>query len=246
MTGAEITTPATSMKRARHRLAIILLAAVLSTVPGFARSRGAAVSSQSSAAASPTPALSELTKRVDQHYDRLHSLSVHFTETYHGMGMHRAESGVLLLQKPGRMRWNYTDPQGKVFVIDGSYGYSYTPGDAQAERYPAKQLEDFRSPLRFLLGHTRIEKELTHLTLTPNGAEYQLRGVPKGMEERVAEVDLTVTAEGRIEQIQWTEADGAITSFQLTDEQPNPSLTPATFSFLAPAGVVIVNGLAPM
>jgi len=234
------------MKRARHRLVMILLPAVLSAVPGFGGSGGAVASPQAVPAANPAYTLSELAKRVDQHYDRLHSLSVQFTETYHGMGMQRAESGVLLLQKPGRMRWNYTDPQGKVFVIDSRYGYSYTPGDAQAERYPAKQLEDFRSPLRFLLGHTRIEKELTNLTLTPNGAKYQLRGVPKGMEQRVAEVDLTVTAEGKIETIQWREVDGAITSFRLTDEQPNPPLTPATFSFDPPAGVVIVNGLAPM
>jgi outer membrane lipoprotein carrier protein len=190
--------------------------------------------------------LSEISKRVDQHYNRLRSLSVQFTETYQGMGMKRTESGVLLLEKPGRMRWNYTDPAGKLFVIDRKYGYSYTPGDAQAERYPAKQLEDFRSPLRFLLGHTRIEKELTDLTLTRKGADYRIRGVPKGMGQRVAEVDLTVTAQGRIEAIQWREIDGAITEFLLSDELPNPPLAADTFSFHAPAGVVVVKGMAPI
>ena len=192
------------------------------------------------------PTLPEVAKRVDQHYDRLRSLSVHFTETYQGMGMTRTESGVLLLEKPGRMRWNYTDPMGKLFVIDEKYGYSYTPGDAQAERYPAKQLEDFRSPLRFLLGHTQIEKELTNLTLAPDGAMYKLHGVPKGMEQRVAEVELTVTADGAIAGIQWRETDGAITGFRLTEEQPNPPLPSDTFSFQPPAGVVVVHGLAPI
>lgn len=203
-----------------------------------------ASSSQTSATAPST--LSEITRQVDQHYNRLHSLSVHFTETYQGMGMKRAESGVLLLEKPSRMRWNYTDPAGKLFVIDEKYGYSYTPGDAQAERYPAKQLEDFRSPLRFLLGHTRIEKELANLTLTQQGAEYQLRGVPKGMEQRVAEVELTVTANGRIDAIQWRETDGATTDFRLTDEVANPPLAADTFSFHPPAGVVVVKGMAPI
>ncbi len=190
--------------------------------------------------------LSEIGKRVDRHYNRLHSLSVQFTETYLGMGMKRTESGVLLLEKPGRMRWNYTDPAGKLFVIDRKYGYSYTPGDAQAERYPAKQLEDFRSPLRFLLGHTRIEKELTDLTLTRKGVDYQIRGVPKSMGQRVAEVDLTVTAQGRIEAIQWREIDGATTEFLLSDELPNLPLAADTFSFHAPAGVVVVKGMAPI
>jgi outer membrane lipoprotein carrier protein len=202
---------------------------------------------QSSQVTPTTPStLPEISKQVDQHYNRLHSLRVQFTETYRGMGMNRTESGTLLLQKPGRMRWDYSNPAGKVFVIDEKFGYSYTPGDAQAERYPAKQLEDFRSPLRFLLGHTRIEKELTNLTLVPQGADYQLRGVPQGMEQRVAEVTLTVTAEGRIDAIQWRETDGATTEFQLTHELSNPPLAADTFSFQPPAGVVVVKGLAPI
>ena len=195
---------------------------------------------------SAAPTVAEISKQVDQHYNRLHSLRVKFTETYQGMGMKRTETGTLLMEKPGRMRWDYSNPAGKVFVIDEKYGYSYTPGDAQAERYPAKQLEDFRSPLRFLLGHTRIEKELTELTLTPEGAGYRLRGVPKGMEQRVAEVTLTVTAEGRIDAIQWKETDGAITEFQLTNELANPPLAADTFSFRPPPGVAVVKGLAPI
>ena len=210
------------------------------------------VSAVPSWCASPTPVpptapdLAEICKQVDQHYNRLRSLRVQFTETYQGMGMKRTESGTLLLEKPGRMRWDYSNPAGKVFVIDEKFGYSYTPGDAQAERYPAKQLEDFRSPLRFLLGHTRIEKELTDLTLTPEGTEYRLRGVPKGMEQRVAEVTLTVTSEGRIDAIQWKETDGATTEFQLTNELANPSLAADTFSFQPPPGVSVVKGMAPI
>jgi outer membrane lipoprotein carrier protein len=202
--------------------------------------------------ASPTPVpataptTAEICKQIDQHYNRLHALRVQFTETYRGMGMTRTENGTLLLEKPGRMRWDYSRPAGKVFVIDDKNGYSYTPGDAQAERYPAKQLEDFRSPLRFLLGHTRLEKELSALTLTPEGAGYRLRGVPNGMEQRVAEVTLTVTAEGRIDAIQWKETDGAITEFQLANELANPSLAADTFSFRPPPGVAVVKGLAPI
>lgn len=188
----------------------------------------------------------ELAKIVDAHYDHMHSLRVQFTETYQGMGMKRIESGTLLLAKPGRMKWLYADPAGKEFVIGGKDAYSYTPGDAQAERYPAKQLEDFRSPLRFLLGHARIEKELTGLTITPDGEDYRLRGVPKGMEQQVSEVTLTVTAKGIIQAIAWQETDGASTQFRLSDEQPNPRIMPDSFTFRPPAGVVVVRGMAPM
>ncbi len=99
-------------------------------------------------------------KRVDEHYNHLSSLRTRFTERYAGLGMDRSETGVLLLKKPGRMRWSYATPAGKVFVLDGKYAWSYTPGDAQVERSPAKQVDDLRSPLRFLLGHTQLKKEL--------------------------------------------------------------------------------------
>ena len=111
---------------------------------------------------------------------RCSRLRVNFTESYPGMGMDRHESGVLLLEKPGRMRWNYAEPPGKVFVLDGKYGWFYTPGDAQVQQIPAKKLDDLRSPLRFLLGHAQLTKELDGLTMTPaDDGLFRLRGVPK-------------------------------------------------------------------
>ena len=223
------------MRFTTRPLAVCLLPAVLlCTLPALA------------ATSSSVPTALKMAGRVDAHYNHLHGLRVQFTETYRGMGIKRVETGTLLLAKPGRMRWSYTEPAGKLFLVDGKYGYSYTPGDAQAERYPAKQLEDFRSPLRFLLGHARIEKELTGLTLAVDGDHYRLRGVPKGMEQRISEVSLTVTVEGTIEAIEWKETDGATTEFRLTGEQGNPAISADTFLFQAPAGVVIVRGLAPI
>ena len=198
------------------------------------------------ASAWAAPTVTEVASSVDRHYNRLHSLRVQFTETYDGMGMKRTESGRLLLEKPGRMKWMYAQPAGKVFLIDGKYAYSYTPGDAQADRYPAKKLDDFRTPLRFLLGHAHLEKELSGLTMTQLGKVYRLRGVPKNMGQQVSEVDLTVTADGTIQAISWKESDGATTAFQLSDEQKNPQIAPDSFHFQPPVGVVVVRGLAPI
>ncbi len=110
------------------------------------------------AAAAQTAEQDAILKRVDDHYNHLQSLRTQFTERYTGLGMDRTETGMLLLKKPGRMRWSYTTPVGKVFVLDGKYAWSYTPGDAQVQRLPAKQVDDLRSPLRFLLGHTQPQQ----------------------------------------------------------------------------------------
>jgi outer membrane lipoprotein carrier protein len=193
------------------------------------------------------PSAHELAARVDRHYDQLHSLKAAFTESYAGMGVQRTESGELLLAKPGKMRWNYSSPPGKLFLLDGKYSWFYTPGDAQVQRIPAKELDDLRSPLRFLLGHTNLEKEVNGLTLTPgpNGA-LVLSGVPKGQENRVSNLSLTVTAAGVITGIEVDEVDGATTKFTFTGEQPDAAIAPKTFQFTPPAGVPVVDGPPPI
>ena len=193
------------------------------------------------------PTAHDLAQRVDHHYNALHSLKAQFTEDYTGLGRSRSESGTLLLLKPGRMRWDYSHPAGKLFILDGKFAWFYTKGDPQVQRMAAKQLDDFRSPLRFLLGHTQLEREIDHLTATPaaDGA-LTLAGIPHGQEKRVQRLTLTVTAEGVITVIDIQETDGAETRFTFTGEQPNVPIPPATFHFTPPVGVSVVDALAPV
>ena len=193
------------------------------------------------------PSAHELAQRVDRRYDQLQSLKAGFSESYAGLGMTRTESGTLFLRKPGRMMWQYNTPPGKIFLLDGKYAWFYTTGDAQVQRIPANELDDLRSPLRFLLGHTQLEKELTGLTVAevPNGC-FTLTGVPKGQEKRVTRLALTVTAAGAINAIEVEEADGAITRFTFTAEQPGAEIPAQTFHFTPPAGVPVVDAMPPV
>ena len=202
---------------------------------------------QERSASAQSPSAQELAQRVDRHYDQLHSLKAGFIENYAGLGMQRTESGTLLLVKPGRMKWEYSSPLGKIFLIDGKYAWFYTKGDAQVQRVPAKELDDLRSPLRFLLGHTNLEKEMSNLTVAtaPNG-EFLLNGQPKGQEKRVTRLTLTVTSAGAIAAIEIEEADGALTRFTFTGEQPDVAIPPQTFQFIPPPGVPVVDAMPPV
>jgi outer membrane lipoprotein carrier protein len=216
----------------------MLMAAVLL----FAVNAGGNLAAQQS-----SPSVHELAQRVDHRYDQLQSLKAGFSESYSGLGMTKTESGTLYLRKPGRMMWRYSSPQGKIFLLDGKYAWFYTQGDAQVQRIPASELDDLRSPLRFLLGHTQLEKELTNLKLAaaPNGC-FTFAGVPKGQEKRVTRVALTVTSDGTINGIEVDEADGAITQFTFTNEQPNAEIPAETFHSTPPAGVPVVDAMPPV
>ena len=193
------------------------------------------------------PTTHDLAQRVDRHYNKLKSLKAEFTESYEGLGRTRTESGTLLLQKPGRMRWDYSHPAGKLFLLDGKYAWFYSKGDPQVQRIEAKKLDDLRSPLRFLLGHTQLEKEIDHLTASPtvNGT-FNLTGVPHNQENRIQRLTLTVTSDGTIIGIEIQETDGAITRFTFTGEQPNSPIPPSTFRFTPPAGIPVINGMGPV
>jgi outer membrane lipoprotein carrier protein len=198
-------------------------------------------------AQSPLLTANALADRIDQHYNSLRSLEVRFAQKYEGMGMNRRESGVLLLRKPGKMRWTYSQPAGKLFILDGHDGYFYSPGDTEVQRVPVKKLDDMRSPLRLLLGHTKLAKELTGLAIAPaaNGV-YTLSGIPKNMEKRVAAFSVTATAEGVIQSMRVEETDGITNTFVFTDERPNAAAPDASFVFSAPPGVHVVEGMPPV
>jgi outer membrane lipoprotein carrier protein len=194
----------------------------------------------------------DLVHRVDDHYNHLTSLRAHYTEHYAGMGLDRTESGTLTLSKPGRMRWSYDSPPGKVFVLDGKFAWFYTPGDAQVTRAPAKQLDDLRSPLRFLLGHTQLAKELDQLATAPDpasgaaGTAYRITGVPRGMAQRVRLLTLIVTPAGQILTMKIEELDGAVTAFAFTAIEENIPVKPSDFTFTPPPGVLVVDAQPPI
>jgi outer membrane lipoprotein carrier protein len=196
------------------------------------------------------PSAHEVAQLVDSHYNRLHSLRASFTESYEGLGMSRSESGTLLLLKPGRMRWDYTAPAGKLFLIDGKFAWFYVRGATQVQRIPAKELDDLRSPLRLLLGHTQLEKELTglHLAAAPTGhGEYTLIGQPKGQENRVRSISLAITlVTGTIAAIKIEETDGATTRFTFWGEETNVLIPDSAFKFTPPAGVPVVDAIPPV
>lgn len=195
----------------------------------------------------PVSGVHEIAHVVDAHYNSLHSLRCSFTESYEGMGISRSESGTLQLLKPGRMRWDYSSPTGKLFLLDGKYAWSYAPGNPQVQRIQAKQLDDLRSPISFLLGHTQLEKELTGLTLAPaSEGQFLLTGKPKGQQNRIKSIKLTVTATGSITHLEIEETDGALTRFTFSNEQSNAPVADGAFHFTPPAGVPVVDALPPV
>jgi outer membrane lipoprotein carrier protein len=199
-------------------------------------------------AAGDAPDVKSLAAAVDAHYNHLKSLEAEFTENYRGSGMERTESGILWLKKPGKMRWEYRSPREKLFVSDGRDAWFYVPEDRQARKTAAKKLEDARSPLAFLLGKTKLEKELQGLSLAPDLAtiaagDTVLRGVPQAMADRVSEIVLEVNPAHEIVRIIIQDVDGSATEYRFTEQKEDVAIGDERFEFKPPAGTETVEGL---
>ena len=198
-------------------------------------------------AANPTLDVHAIAQAVDNRYNHLQTLQAEFTETYRGAGIERTESGSLWLKKPGKMRWEYRSPKEKLFLSDGKDAWFYLPGDRQVRRSSVKKLDDLRSPLGFLLGKTRLEKELDGLSAAPDvtpttAGNVVLRGVPKAMADRVNEVVLEITPDYHIARIQFEEADESVTEYRFSEQKENAGIADQLFRFSPPAGVEVVDG----
>ena len=184
-------------------------------------------------------------ERVDGHYNALRALKAEFIESYSGAGIERSESGILYLKKPGKMRWQYAEPRQKLFISDGKVAYFYVPGEAEARKAPLSKLDDLRSPLRYLLGKTKLTKEFEHLELlagSPESGNLILRGKPRSMTDRLQQVELEINKQNQIVRIQIEGTDGAVTEFRFRNLSENPVLEDPLFRFSPPPGVQIIEG----
>ncbi|HVP56438.1 MAG TPA: outer membrane lipoprotein chaperone LolA [Candidatus Eisenbacteria bacterium] len=185
--------------------------------------------------------------KVDQRYNRMQTLRAQFSETYTGAGMTRTERGTLELKKPGRMRWDYDEPRPKMFLTDGKTAWFYVPGERQVRRARVKDIDDLRSPLRYLLGKAKLEKEFIGLAIAAdakpvNPGDIVLRGVPKGMQERVSQTLLEVSPDGFITRIVVEEMDGSVTEFRFLQQKEDVQIADRRFRFTPPPGVEVVQG----
>ncbi len=192
------------------------------------------------------PNVQAVAQRVDEHYNRLRSLEADFTEIYQGGGISRSESGTLRLKKPGKMRWDYRSPEEKLFVSDGKDTWLYLPGEKQARRSALKNMDDLRSPLVFLLGKTKLQKELHSLSFAPDvrcwrPEDSMLRGIPRGLEDRVEQVLLEVSPDSRIVRIVIQGRDDSLTEYRFSNQKEDVALADKQFEFRPPVGVETVE-----
>jgi outer membrane lipoprotein carrier protein len=186
--------------------------------------------------------LDTLLKGVEARYNKAKTLQVLFKEEYTPPGHgRRAESGILMLRKPGRMRWDYSQPAGKLFVSDGKLLWLYTPAENRVEKMKFQESDDMRAPLAFLLGKLHFDKEFRNLQAKQEEAGTRITAEPKTDNLPYSAVEFLVAPDSHIKEVKVTDFDKSVLHFTFDQERIDPKLDDKLFQFQVPKGAELVE-----
>ncbi len=149
-------------------------------------------------------------KGIEDRYNHIQTLQVEFVQTYKFRGPTRApEKGTLFLHKPGRMRWQYSVPEGKLFISDGQFFYDYdSNADKSATKRKIKEDDDLRGPLAFLLGKLNFNDDFGKFDASPQGADVAITAYPKSDKLDFTEVSFLAAPDFTIKELTVKGQDG--------------------------------------
>jgi outer membrane lipoprotein carrier protein len=190
----------------------------------------------------------ELAAALQKRYDSIKDFSADFVHAYEGGVLRKqiVERGKLLIKKPGKMRWEYTAPEQKLFVSDGVKLYSYIPQDKQVIVSSVPAADDATTPTLFLAGKGNLTRDFTaSLVPLPAGMPAGTRAlklVPKTPQRDYEWLTLvvdpvTLTIRGLVT----TDAQGGTSSFSFTNMKENIGSADKDFAFKIPRGVDVVS-----
>lgn len=188
--------------------------------------------------------LGKLLKGVENRYNSLRTLELTFEQTYIAPNRaRRVESGSLRVRKPGRMRWEYTKPDGKLFISDGNTYWYYSVLSKRAERMKLKEAQDIQAPLAFLIGKLDFQRDFGKFLVQPVGETVTITAEPKNPQKSPFQsVAFTVGRDSKISELTIKSQDAATMIFRFSSEVRNPALAESLFTFVAPPGVEVVAG----
>jgi outer membrane lipoprotein carrier protein len=200
---------------------------------------------QASPVATPPPGAAsaeDLARHIEARHRTVRDLTARFVQTYRSglVGREIVESGTLSLKRPGRMRWEYRDPERKTFVSDGQKYYFYVPADRQV--VVREQAGDRSVTTLLLTGQADILAEFSVALEPPENGRARLRLTPRRENAEVQQVVLEVDERHLIRAIRVRDAQGSESRFQFEGIRENVGLDDRQFRFDIPRGVEVVKG----
>ncbi len=204
------------------------------------------------AAVAPKPAEARLNlptviARMQSRYDLAKDFQARFTQSYSRavMGRVTVSSGQVTFKKPGRMRWDYLQPEPRMFLSTGQFLWLYEPAEKQAFKQDLKSSQ-LPAALAFLMGRGKItdEFEVTASSDTRYGRpeDYRLALRPKQPQSTYKSILFVVDGrEFTVRESVLVDQQNNVNHFVFTDLKINAKVPDALFRWTPPAGVRVID-----
>lgn len=207
------------------RIRLILLAAVF----------GAAAAASPAAIASPAADL-------EKYLSGLATWSADFEQTIddgHG-NVVRSAAGRLYLQRPGKFRWDYSQPSEQLVLADGKQIWFYDKDLAQAN---VRDMDTglAGTPASLLSGSGSVSTQFNVTSLPASSGLQWFQLVPKHADTDFQLVRIGFDKGGELRSMFLADKLNQITQLNFSNSKRNLTLAPDLFSFVPPPGVDVIG-----
>jgi outer membrane lipoprotein carrier protein len=182
----------------------------------------------------------EVVATVENHYGELKALTANVKQKNRlkAVGMTQKFDGTLWIEKPGKLRLDYTN--GQVLLIDGKAALFYS---RKSEQMIKKTFTDFQLmniPVAFLLGAAHIRDDFDVLQPDPKTPRL-LELLPKRSGAAMKKLSMTSDADGRITGLTIFDKSGNVTDIVFTKEEDDITIDDKLFIFKVPKGTEVIE-----
>ena len=178
---------------------------------------------------------------VEKYLSGLASWTADFEQTIddgHGHVM-RSAAGRLYLQRPGRFRWDYSQPSEQLVLADGKQIWFYDKDLAQANvRDMDTSLAS--TPASLLSGNGSVSTQFNVTAMPPSGGLQWFQLIPKHADTDFQLVRIGFD-KGELRSMFLADKLNQITQLTFSNSKRNLPLAPDLFSFVPPPGVDVIG-----
>ena len=221
----------------RSRLAIVF------SVVAFLAA-GVALMSVASAKATPVaPKVADVIRKLQARYDATKDFTADFTQTVEAvtLGKPLQSTGQVYFKRPGRMRWEFLEPEKQTIVADGTLLWVYQPEHHQVLKTPFRAAFQSATPISFLLGVGQLKNDFDATLLSSGPDVVRLKLVPK-REHEIGVLVLDVDPQTYdILAAEVTDPLGNVTRLSFSNLRRDVGLDDSPFTFTIPPGTDVVE-----
>ena len=179
--------------------------------------------------------------RIDAFMGEVRSFSAGFEQTLYDEAGEPLQSsaGRVLLERPGRFAWEYTEPAGQRIVADGARVWLYDP---DLEQVTVNRIDErvAGTPLVVLMGTAPLDEAFDVTPLGDSGGIDWTELVPKGEAADFEAVYLGFDADG-LAAMELRDSFGQATQIRFSDFAANVDVPAGAFDFTVPDDVDVIG-----